>query len=112
MMANTRGSIARGLAVVVTVAFLGVLGYYLVQPGYTWTRLVSFAVLGGLAVSGTAGVFYHRELIAAGGACGLLLMSFSLATTLWMYILPVAAILVVSALLTTNSVQRNTPVPG
>lgn len=112
MMANTGGSIARGLAVVVTVAFLGVLGYYLVQPGYTWTRLVLFAVLGGLAVSGTVGVFYHRELIVAGGACGLLLMSFSLAATLWMYILPVAAILVVSALLTANSKQRNTPVPG
>ena len=112
MMENARVSTARGLTVVGTVAFLGVLAYYLGQPGYTWTRLALFAVLGGLAVSGAVGVFYNRELMAAAGACGLLLLGFSLAATLWMSLIPVAAILAISALLIASPEQRGTPVTG
>ncbi|MCG1004902.1 MULTISPECIES: hypothetical protein [Halobacterium] len=111
MMTDTRVSIARGLSVMGTVAFLGVLGYYLGQPGFTWTRLALFVVLGGLAVVGTAGVFYQRELIAVGGACALLLMGFWQAA-LWMYIFPVVAIFVISALLIATDEQRKTPVTG
>lgn len=112
MMEITRVSTARGLTAVGTVAFLCVLAYYLGQPGNTWTRLALFVVLVGLAVSGAVGVFYNRELIVAAGACGLILLGFSLAATLWMYLFPVAAILVISALLIANPEQRTTPVTG
>jgi hypothetical protein len=110
-MSNTRATIARWLSVGGTVVFLGVLGYYLGQPGYSWSRLVVFAVLGGLAGLGTTGVVYQRELLAAAGACGLLMLGFSLAASLWLYIVPAATILVVSALLIANSEPRKTPLP-
>lgn len=96
-MAPTRPALVRGATVVVTTAFLGVLGYYLGQPGYTETRLAFFAVLAGLAVVGTAGAVYQRDLVAVVCAAGLVLLGFWQAV-LWVFILPVAAMLVVAAL--------------
>jgi hypothetical protein len=100
-MTATRGSIVHGLTVVVVVAFLGVLGYYLFQPGYTWTRLTGFAVLGGLAVVGAAGVIYQRGLLAGVGAGGLVLLGFWQAV-LWIYILPVVVVFSVASFTTPN----------
>ena len=95
-MAVSQTSIVRGLTVVVVVAFLGVLGYYLGQPGYTWTRLAGFAVLGGLAVVGAAGIIYQRGLLAGVGTAGLVLLGFWQAV-LWIYILPVVVVFSVAA---------------
>lgn len=110
-MTATRTSIVRGLTVVVTVAFLGVLGYYLVQPGFIWTRLALFAVLGGLAIVGTAGVLYQQQLLVAGSVCGLLLLGFWQAV-LWIYIFPVAGVLAVASLVGANRGEPNTPSTG
>jgi len=95
IMVATRSSLVRRLTVVVVVAFIGILGYYLVQPGVTWTRLVFFVVLGGLAVLATAGVFYQRGLITTGAASGLLLLGFWQAV-LWIYILPLVVVFVIA----------------
>jgi len=96
-MVSLRESLGRGLTVVVVLAFLGVLGYYLAAPGYTWTRLAFFAVLGGLAVAGAVGVLSRRGPVTAVGAGGLLLLGFWQAV-LWMYVLPVVAVLLVAFL--------------
>ena len=109
---TTKNSVARGISVVIATAFLGVLGWYLFQPGYRWTRLVLFVVLGALAVVGTAGVWYQRKRVAAGGAVGLLLLTVSLAGTLWMFILPVIVVLVVATAVISNREGTNTPSAG
>ena len=92
----TKHPIARGVSVAVVTAFLGVLGWYLFQPGYRWTRLVLFVVLGALAVIGTAGVWYQRERVTAAATAGLLLLTFSLAGTFWMFTFSVIGVLVVA----------------
>jgi len=99
----------RGLSAVVVVGFLGVLGAMLPEPGYSWTRLALFAVLGGLAVVGGVGIYTQRELVATAGACGLLLLGFWQAV-LWIYITPVAGVLVVGALVTANTERTETVV--
>ncbi|MCG1002169.1 MULTISPECIES: hypothetical protein [Halobacterium] len=86
----------RGLTVVVVAAFLGVLGWYLGQSGYTSARLALFAALGASAIAGAAGVVSGRAFVAAGGACALLLLGFWQAA-LWLYVFPVAGLLVVAA---------------
>lgn len=96
----------RTLAVLVVVAFLGVLGWSLGQPGYNPTRLLLYAVLGGLAVVGAAGIAYERPFVGACGACGLLLLGFWQAA-LWLYIFPVAGLLVVFALILAKHENTN-----
>lgn len=104
-MTATRRSIAHGLTVVVVVAFLGVLGYYLFQPGYSLTRLALFAVFGALAVVGAAGIIYDRGLLVGVGTVGLVLLGFWQAV-LWVYILPVAVVFAVVAFTTPNRSNR------
>lgn len=110
-MTTRRFSVVRGLTVVVTIAFLSVLGYYLSQPGYSETRLAFFAILGGLAILGTAGVIYQRELVAAGAACSLGLLGFWQAA-LWMYIFAVVGMLVVASLVIARGRSSNSPSVG
>jgi len=111
-MQITRNSVARGIAVVVVTAFLGVLGWYLFQPDYSWTRLGLFVVLGALSVVATAGVWYQRKRVAAGGVVGLLLLTVTLAGTLWMFLLPVIVVLVIATALMSNNGRTNTPSIG
>lgn len=99
------------MTVLVVVAFLGVLGWHLGQPGYTQTRLVFFAILGGLAVTGAVGIFYQRETVAAGSACGLLLLGFWQAV-LWIFIFPVIGMLVVATVVIATQERTNTPIRG
>ena len=91
---------------VVVVAFLGVLGYYLVQPGYSLTRLALFTVLGALAVVGAAGIIYDRGLLVGVGTGGLVLLGFWQAV-LWVYILPVVVVIAVAAFTTPNQSNRS-----
>ena len=110
-MPSTKAAVVRWLTVLGVVAFLGVLGWYLGQPGYTQTRLVFFAVLGGLAVAGAAGVVYQRMLVTLGGAAGLLLLGFWQAV-LWIFIFPVVGMLVVAALVVAPQERTDTPDRG
>ena len=100
-------SIVRALTLTVVVAFLGVLGYYLVQPGFTWVRLAFFAVLAGLAVVGAVGLYGERELLTVGAAIGLLLLGFW-QTVLWLFIFPVAAVLAVGVVVVANQTAATT----
>lgn len=101
MKLPTRRSVVRWLTVGVVVGFLAVLASFLGQPGYTLTRLVFFAVLGGLAVAGAAGVLVERPVVAAGSACGLLLLGFWQAV-LWIYVFPVCGVLLLAAVVVTD----------
>ena len=101
----------RGLTVLVVAAFLGVLGWYLGQPGYTSARLALFAALGASAVAGAAGVVSGRPFVAAGGACALLLLGFWQAA-LWLYVLPVAGLLAVAAIVLAVDGGADVPVTG
>lgn len=107
-MAVTRVTVVRGLVVVVTVAFLGVLGWYLGQPGYTQARLVLFAALGGLAGAGVLGVFFRRELVIVGATGGLVLLGFWQAV-LWVYIFPVVLVFLITVLVLANSDSADSP---
>lgn len=111
-MQIARNSVARGIAVVVVTAFLGMLGWYLFQPDYSWTRLGLFVVLGALAVVATAGVWYQRKWVAAGGITGLLILTVTLAGTLWMFLLPVIVVLVIATVLMSNNDRAKTPSMG
>lgn len=102
-------SVVRWTTGTVVVAFLAVLGWYLAQPGFTWTRLVFFAVLGGTAVAGAAGIVYQREVVAAGSAFGLFLLGFWQAV-LWIYVLPVSVMLLVAAVLVAD--RNRSPATG
>lgn len=110
-MVNTKETIVPGLTVAVTFSFLGVLGYFLFQPGYTWTRLVFFAVLGGFAVLSTAGVVYRRTRVAAGSAFVLFLLGFWQAA-LWLFIWPVAIGLFIGSFVSPNREKSNSPSVG
>ncbi|WP_436909636.1 hypothetical protein [Halosimplex marinum] len=103
--------LVRGLTVAATAALLAVLGYYLVQPGGTWSRLALFAAIGGAAVAGAAGAVSRRPLVAAGGACGLFLLGFWQAA-LWMFVFPAAGLLIVAALLGATDDGPTAPVAG
>ncbi|SEP26223.1 hypothetical protein SAMN05216388_10578 [Halorientalis persicus] len=110
-MTASKITAVRALAVLVLVAFLGVLGWSLGQPGYNSTRLLLYAVLGGFAIIGAAGIVYERPFVGAGGACGLLLLGFWQAV-LWLFIFPVAALLVVAAVLLANHENTSPSVAG
>jgi hypothetical protein len=110
-MTTSKITAVRALAVLVLVAFLGVLGWSLGQPGYNSTRLLLYAVLGGFAIVGAAGIVYERPFVGAGGACGLLLLGFWQAA-LWLYVFPVAALLVVAAVLLANQENTSPSVAG
>ena len=110
-MTASKITAVRALAVLAVVGFLGVLGWSLGQPGYTSTRLLLYAVLGGFAIAGAAGIVYERPFVGAGGACGLLLLGFWQAA-LWLYIFPVAALLVVAAVILSNHENTNLSVTG
>ncbi|MGB9965751.1 hypothetical protein [Halobacterium hubeiense] len=106
MVATSEITAVRALAVLAVAAFLGVLGWSLGQPGYNSTRLLLYAVLGGFAIVGAAGIVYERPFVGAGGACGLVLLGFWQAA-LWLYIFPVAGLLVVAAVLLVNQGNTN-----
>lgn len=110
-MVGTRASIVPGITVAVTIAFLCVLGYFLFQPGYRWTRLAFFAVLGGLAVLSTAGVVYGRTRVAAGSAFVLFLLGFWQAV-LWLFIWPVAIVLFIGSFVSPTRERSNSPSMG
>ncbi len=105
----SRDSIARGISGAVVTAFLGVLSWYLFQPGYSWMRGVLFVALGGLAVVGIAGVWHRRTQLVAGSVAGLLLLTVSLAGTLWMFILPVIVVLAAANLVKSKQERPTTP---
>jgi len=109
-MSNTRETIARGLSVVVTILLIGALISLVGRPGVPSSRMAIYIVLlGSLATFSTAGVFYNKEGIATLGACGLILLGFSFAASLYMYVFPTAITLIVSALLVTKSEPRDAP---
>jgi hypothetical protein len=104
-MAVSSGSIARGSSGAAVTGFLGVLGWYLFQPGYGWLRFVLFGALAALAVLCSIGVWYRRPRVTAGGITGLLVLTVSVAGTLWLFILPVIIVLGAAALVTSNRAQ-------
>lgn len=90
--------VVRGLAVFAVLGLVGVLLYYLPQPGYSESRLVLFGLIAAAAVLGGVGVVRHSARLTAVGAVGLVLLGFWQAV-LGVVILPVAGLLVVAVLL-------------
>ncbi len=101
----------QGLSVAGVVAFLGVLAWYLGQPGYTRSRLALFAALGICAVAGAAGVVFERQVVSGIAVCGLVVLGLFQAV-LWVYILPVGALLLVAAVGTAVRERSNPSATG
>ncbi|WP_211313357.1 hypothetical protein [Halarchaeum salinum] len=95
---RSKTDLVRGIAVLSVLGLVGVLLYYLPQPGYSQSRLVLFGLIAGAAVLGGVGIVLHRATLTAVGVVGLFLLGFWQAV-LSVFILPVAALLVAAALL-------------
>lgn len=86
------------LAATLAVCFLlGALGWYLQKPGYTTSRLVLFAILGGAGVLALYGIVAERGTIVGVGITVLFALGFWQAV-LWIVVYPVIAVLVVATL--------------
>jgi energy-converting hydrogenase Eha subunit C len=95
---QSKTDVVRGMAVLSVLGLVGVLLYYLPQLGYSQSRFVLFGLIAGAAVLGGVGVALRRATLTAVGVFGLFLLGFWQAV-LSVFILPVAALLVVAALL-------------
>jgi len=84
-------------ATLATCILLGALGWYLQEPGYTASRLVLFAIIGGAGVLALYGIVAERPAIAGVGIAGLFLLGFWQAV-LWIVVYPVIAVLIVATL--------------
>lgn len=93
-----RTTVARGLVVVGTLAFLAASTWYLARPGFTLSRLGAFLVLGVLAVLGAAGVLWGRDRLSALAAVALFLLGFWQAV-LWILIWGQVGVLVAATVL-------------
>lgn len=76
---------------------LAALGWFLQEPGYTTSRLVFFAILGGAGLVSLYGIVADRGTVAGVGIVGLFLLGFWQAV-LWMVVYPVIAVLIVATL--------------
>ena len=90
--------LARGGSVGATLALGGVLLWYLPQPGYSQSRLVLFALIGGAATLGAVGAVADRPGVTLAGAVGLFLLGFWQAV-LSVFIYPVVALFLLTAAL-------------
>lgn len=90
--------VVRVLAVLAVLGLVGVLLYYLSVPGYSRSRLVLFALLGGAGVVGGVGATFRRRDLVLAGSAGLFLLGFWQAA-LGVFVLPVAAVLLLAAVL-------------
>lgn len=89
-------NVIRGAAVLSVLGLIGVLLYYLPQPGYSQSRLILFALITSAALLGGAGVVQRRVRITIIGAAGLFLLGFWQAV-LAVFIYPVIALLLLAA---------------
>lgn len=71
-----------------------------------------FVALGALAVVGMAGVWSLRPRVVTGSAVVLLLLTVSVAGTLWLFILPVVVVLGAAAAVTSSHERTDTPAIG
>ena len=110
MVRETTTAAVRGVTALVTVAFLSVLGYHLV-PDVTLPRLALFGVLGGIALVGAVAVFDDSPYLAAGAACWLLIAGMT-QPVLWLYLFPVAGVLLAASLVTATKWVATDPVAG
>ena len=85
--------IVRGATVLSVLGLVGVLLYYLPQPGYSQSRLVLFGLVAGAAVLGGTGVVLRRFTVTMVGVVGLFLLGF------WQAVLSVFIFLVIGLLL-------------
>ncbi len=88
--------LARIVAVVTVLAFIGVLLYYLPKPGYSQSRLIFFGILAGIALLGAAGVIVRNIAAIVVGSLGLFALGYW-QVVFGIYILPTAGILLVAA---------------
>lgn len=97
-MFSTLVDVARWATLLGVVGLLGLLAWYLPSPGYGSTRLAFFAVIGSVGVIGAVGAFLDRPYVVGGSAAGMFLLGFW-QFTLGLYMVPVAAILLFTAVL-------------
>lgn len=93
-----RTTVARGLVVVGTLAFLLASTWYLTRPGFTPVRLVLLLGLGALAVIGSLGVLRGRDRLVALAAAALFLLGFWQAV-LWFLLWGQVGVLVIAFVL-------------
>lgn len=81
-----------GVAVLAATYLTAGMAYLLVQPGFTASRAVFFAVVVCLGWVGAAGVVTGRRGPTLGGAVGLVALGFWQAVA-WLFVLPAAVVL-------------------
>lgn len=95
---NGHRVVARSVAVVTVLAFLGVLLWMLSQPGYSQSRLVLFVLIGGAAVIGAVGVVLRWFAVTVVGVGSLFMFGFWQAV-LSVFIYPVIGLFLLAAFL-------------
>ncbi|SDR19990.1 hypothetical protein [Natronobacterium texcoconense] len=102
---SSRTTAARGIVVLTVVGLVGVLLYYLPQPGYGPFRLVLFGLIAGAAVLGGIGVVRRRPAFTIGGIVGLFLLGFWQAV-LSVFIFPAIGLFLLALLLDYDAYDR------
>ena len=96
-MLPSRAKPVVGLAALAATYLTAGMVYLLVQPGFTASRAVFFAVVVCLGWVGAGGAATGRRVLLLGGAVGLVAVGFWQAVA-WLFMLPTAVVFVAVAL--------------
>lgn len=93
----SKATLTRAVAVLAAGYLTVGMGFLLVQPGRTTSRVVFVAVVVGLGWVGAAGFVTGRRIVALAAAGGLAGLGFWQAVA-WLFVLPPAVVLAIAAL--------------
>ena len=104
-MPPSRPNPAVGVTALAATYLTAGMAYLLVQPGFTASRGVFFAVVVCLGWAGAGGAATGRRVLLLGGAVGLVALGFWQAVA-WLFMLPTAAVFLAVALVGSDDGER------
>lgn len=110
MPSRTLVDVARVASVLGVVGLIAVLAYLLPSPGYRPSRLYLFVLVGAVGLLGAVGAVLERPKLVGGSSVGIFLLGF------WQFVLgvvmlPVSAVLFLTALLVDDAAGDREPGP-